>query len=635
MDTRQFERNNLDRAASPYLKQHADNPVWWQEWQPEVLAYAKENGKPVLLSVGYATCHWCHVMAAEVFSDPTAAAALNAAFVAIKIDRQERPDIDRWAMDFMVRNYGQGGWPLNVFMTAAGAPFAAATYIPLRPAHGQPGFVSYLDRVMEFYGQHGDSIPAYGLGWSGKADTAPIVMQERNGKALLDDPVIAQHLATYQAALDANWGGFGEGQKFPPHSSLLFLVQLASVMEGTELDSIRDLISNTLDQMRSGGLHDHLQGGFFRYCTDSSWTIPHFEKMLYDQAQLLWTYALAARVWDRPDYAATARGVLRCLRESFLEDGLFISGLDADTNHHEGATYLWHLAEIEGIVGPEGLERLRGEFHLSEGGNFEGLNHLILRNRRPAPTADSTCITELERRTDGDRGLLLAARRLRPQPTRDSLIVTGWNALAGIALVQAWRLLDDRQALEEAQDLFDRLLALHYKDGHLARSSLGVHCNNTQYLEDASALLLLAGYLHEEDQSRGTIMEELKTLVLSFKTAKGWLESRNADFFEIPAAGFDSPLPSSASLAEAALVRADLVLVGTYRPCAPGLPLRNDFQSWAWLHAQGILPVAGTPEVQKWSALPLGAVQHQADASSICRLGRCEFGAATGPQPGY
>jgi hypothetical protein len=202
--------------------------------------------------------------------------------------------------------------------------------------------------------------------------------------------------------------------------------------------------------------------------------------------------------------------------------------------------------------------------------------------------------------------------------------------LAGVALVQAWRLLGDRQALEEAKTLFDRLLALHYKDGCLARSSLEGNLNNTQYLEDAAAMLLLAGYLHEEDRSRGTIVEELKSLVLSYKTSKGWLEARNADFFNIPAAAFDSPLPSSASLAEAALVRAELVLTGAYIPCAPGLALRNDFQSWAWLHAQGFLPVAGAPEVLPWTALPPGAIQHQADTASICRLGRCQAGVGSG-----
>jgi len=611
MDSMQFERNNLDKAASPYLLQHADNPVWWQEWSPETLAWAEESGKPVLLSVGYATCHWCHVMAAEVFSNPEAAAALNAAFIAIKIDRQERPDIDHWAMDFMTRNYGQGGWPLNVFMTPAGAPFAAATYIPIRPAHGLPGFVAYLDRVLEFYGQHGDTIPAHELGWSGKPEPVPTLMPDWNGRAVLDDPVIGLHLDTYGAALDITWGGFGEGQKFPPHSSLLFLLQLALGADPAGRDRIRNLIGNTLDQMRTGGLHDHLQGGFFRYCTDSAWTIPHFEKMLYDQAQLLWIYTLAARVWDRPDYAETARGVLRCLRESFLEDGLFISGLDADTDHHEGATYLWSLAQIKELVGPEGLERLHGEFHISEGGNFEGLNHLILKKHR-------------HDKSNGDRELLLAARKRRTQPTKDSLIVTGWNALAGIALVQAWRLLGDRQALEDAKLLFDRILARHYMDGQLARSSLGGDFNNTHYLEDAAAMLLFAGFLHEEDRGRGAILEELRTLVSSFRIDKGWLAARNADFFEIPATGFDSPLPSSASLAEAALVRADLVLSGTYRPCAPGSALRNDFQSWAWLHAQGILPVAGAPEVLPWSALPLGAVQHQADVASICRLGSCQ-----------
>jgi uncharacterized protein YyaL (SSP411 family) len=614
MESTNFTRNNLGLAASPYLRQHAGNPVWWQEWSPDVLRHAAGSGKLLFVSVGYATCHWCHVMAAEVFSDKDAADALNSAFVCIKVDRQERPDLDRYLMDFMTLNYGQGGWPLNVVLTPAAAPFAAATYIPLRSGYGRMGFVDYLERILAFYKEKGALIGAFDI---------PAPDDDGN---VTGDKVIDARVSAWKRAMDAEWGGLGSGQKFPPHASLLFFLYAAAGADPASpgpaaADDIRALIEPSLDMMNSGGLHDHLQGGFYRYCTDREWTIPHFEKMLYDQALLLWVYALAARLFDRPDYAATARGVLRCLRDSFAHDGLFISGLDADTEHHEGATYLWSSGELRGLLGADEFSALEGVFQISEQGNFEGKNHLVMKNRRPGPGAASSL-------SENTRELLLSARRKRPQPEPDGLVVASWNALAGIALVQAWRLLGDRQALDDAIRLFELLLERHYSDGRLYRSSFGGRLNGTTYLEDAAAMLLFAGFLHEEDRSRGGIMAELKALVLSFRDGADadarWLESRNADFRSIPAGGFDSPLPSSSSLAEAALARADLVVSGTAAACSPGSPLQADFRSWAWLHTAGIVPVAGSPEVLPWSRLPPCTVQYQADVASLCRYGRCE-----------
>lgn len=609
MESITFTRNNLDLAASPYLRQHAGNPVWWQEWSPEVLKHAVDSGKPLFVSVGYATCHWCHVMAAEVFSDHDAADALNSDFVCIKVDRQERPDLDRYLMDFMTLNYGQGGWPLNVVLTPAAAPFAAATYIPLRSSYGRMGFADYLKRVIAFYREKGAMVGTF---------DSPVPDDDETGTEL---GVIDARVSAWKRSLDAQWGGLESAQKFPPHASLLFLLYAAAGAEPAAAEEIRALVEPTLDMMDSGGLHDHLQGGFLRYCTDRAWTIPHFEKMLYDQAQLLWVYALAARLFDRPDYAATARGVLRCLRDSFARDGLFIAGLDADTEHHEGATYLWTSGELRGLLGADEFSALEAVFQISEQGNFDGKNHLVMKHRRPGPGATSSL-------SETTREQLLSIRRRRPQPEADGLVVTAWNALAGIALVQAWRLLGDRQALYDAARLFDLLLERHYSDGHLYRSSFGGRLNGTTYLEDAAAMLLFAGFLHEEDRSRGGIIAELKAVVLTFRDGADanarWLESRNADFMSIPAGGFDSPSPSSYSLAEAALARTDLVVSGTAAPCSPGSPLQADFRSWAWLHTAGVVPIAGSPRVLPWSSLPPGTVQYQADTASLCRYGRCE-----------
>jgi len=544
-----------------------------------------------------------------VFSDPGAADALNSGFVCVKVDRQERPDLDRYLMEFMTINYGQGGWPLNVVLTPGGAPFAAATYIPLRAAYGRVGFVDYLERVLDFYRKQGSGVKPFEI--PAQADEGA----DEGGGAL------EARLSAWRRALDPEWGGLGNGQKFPPHTSLLFLLYAAAGADPAVSDRIRALVEPTLDLMSSGGLHDHLQGGFFRYCTDREWIIPHFEKMLYDQAQLLWVYALAARLFGRPDYAETARGVLRCLRDSFAQDGLFIAGLDADTEHHEGATYLWSVDELGGLLGAGERAELEAVFRISERGNFEGRNHLVMRNRRPGPSPGASL-------SEGTRTLLLDARNKRPQPEPDGLVVTSWNALAGIALVQAWRLLGDGRALEDARRLFEALIARHYTDGRLYRSSFDGRLNGTTYLEDAAAMLLFAGFLHEEDRSRGGIITELKALTLSFRDgAEGedsWLESRNADFRRIPAGGFDSPHPSSSSLARAALARADIVVSGKAAACSPGLPLQADFRSWAWLHTAGVVPIAGSPEVLPWSALPPCTVQHPADVAVLCRYGRCE-----------
>ncbi len=252
MQSADFHRNNLDRSASAYLRQHAANPVWWQEWSPGVLKHAAENGRPLFVSVGYATCHWCHVMASEVFSDPGAADALNSGFVCVKVDRQERPDLDRYLMEFMTINYGQGGWPLNVVLTPGGAPFAAATYIPLRAAYGRVGFVDYLERVLDFYRKQGSGVKPFEV--PAQADEGA----DEGGGAL------EARLSAWRRALDPEWGGLGNGQKFPPHTSLLFLLYAAAGADPAVSDRIRALVEPTLDLMMSGCLHDHLEGVFFR-----------------------------------------------------------------------------------------------------------------------------------------------------------------------------------------------------------------------------------------------------------------------------------------------------------------------------------------------------------------------------------
>ncbi|HKJ85050.1 MAG TPA: DUF255 domain-containing protein, partial [Spirochaetia bacterium] len=378
-----FSRNNLDHASSPYLRQHAENPVWWQEWNEETLEFARANDRILFVSVGYSTCHWCHVMARGAFSDPDSARVLNRRFLPIKIDREQRPDIDHYLMSFLVGTTGSGGWPLNAFLTPDGKPFFAMTYASTEPRFNTPAFSDILERVIEFYAEHRNEIAPFELnrdhsrvseptlaalnalttsGGASSPDELPVAMISDE-----DEREALTRTADLERAYDRVHGGFGNSQKFPPHSPLLFL-QYAHAAGIS--DEAATMVTGTLDAMMTRGLHDHLQGGFFRYTVDNDWTVPHFEKMLYDQALLLWNYSIASRLFDRAGYRETARGIIRSLEQTFRVGAGYASAHDADTDHREGATYIWKLEEIEQALTAEEFDAMLREFSLSADGNF-------------------------------------------------------------------------------------------------------------------------------------------------------------------------------------------------------------------------------------------------------------------------
>ncbi|MFW5994764.1 MAG: thioredoxin domain-containing protein, partial [Spirochaetia bacterium] len=331
-------RNALDEAQSPYLRQHRHNPVHWQQWSNEAFDYAAEHDLIVFVSVGYSTCHWCHVMAEGAFSHPDVAAYLNRHFVSIKVDREERPDIDQYLMSFLVDTTGQGGWPLNAFLSPKQETFFAMTYAPA-PDDPRAGtmmsFDAVLERVHEFYHQKKDQLGVYEPSRGTGASPGSISLTDKIdlGDVHPAGVDIAPIVDTISSAYDWQWGGFGGGPKFPPHSTLLWMLNAhaaarsggappASPEAGADEDTparLEDMLRLLLDTMARRGLHDHLQGGFYRYCVDGRWTIPHFEEMLYDQALLLWAYASAAFELGEPRYAAVAAGIVRCLNETFLE----------------------------------------------------------------------------------------------------------------------------------------------------------------------------------------------------------------------------------------------------------------------------------------------------------------------------
>lgn len=611
------ERNVLDQAASPYLRQHRDNPVWWQEWSPETLAAAQESGKPLFVSVGYATCHWCHVMAAEAFSDDQVAAALNAEFICIKVDREERPDIDHFLMQFLLATRGHGGWPLNVFLTPEVKPMLALTYMPVVERNGMPGFVDILERVLEFYGKRRHDLPTFDL-WQGSADAV-------NGPTAGETPNpgetqgFTHRLDNLVRRGDHEWGGFGLDAKFPPHSSLLYLLfgVAAYRHEGAER-----FLRHTLDVIARRGLHDHLQGGFFRYCVDRTWTIPHFEKMLYDQAMLLWVFAQAARLFDNRQYRQVARRVVTALEETFrLSSGAYASGHDADTDHEEGATYLWSTEELTTAVG----EQTALPFELQPGGNFEGSHHLILTADQPLSSDDDTV-----------RTTLLDHRRRRPQPERDDKVITSWNALAGIGLIEAWRATGDKTLLDRARSLYAALQETNQRaDERWIRSSLGATQNDREFLEDYAAILLLETYLLEDAETatdRETLriaMERDANALQQFHTDRGWAVSRVSDIEPVPADDFDSPTPSPTGLTEMALQRR-AILAGDVIPAPPLRPeMQSDFSNLAVAVATGewyFIEHSGPPQ---WRELPLHTIFVRAEPASWCFRGICYPGEFT------
>ncbi|MRR19873.1 thioredoxin domain-containing protein, partial [bacterium] len=537
-----WARNNLDRSSSPYLQQHAGNPIWWQEWSRETLDHALAENKPLLVSVGYSTCHWCHVMAAEAFSDKETADYLNTSFISIKVDREQRPDIDQYMMHFIQALTGSGGWPLNVFLTADLRPVHALTYAPAKSAGNRNSFLGIARAVSDYLHSNTSNIRPF----SATDEEAPHA----------DADQLTESLAEYY---DQGYGGFGTGQKFPPHSSLLFMLYQLSVEQD---DSLSGMVTTTLDAMMLRGLNDHLQGGIYRYCVDREWTIPHFEKMLYDQAMALWSYSLACRLTGSEHYRTMADKIVKCLDDTFLNEGMFVSAFNADTDHKEGATYLWSADEIASLLTQEEFTRFLEVYHVTGEGNFEGLNHLIRKN--------SDRIDSIEEK-------LLNARLKRSQPSRDDKILSGLNALTAVALLQAGRHLDRPELEGRAAELVWRLLETFWDGSSLGHSYYEGKLQRQSFLSDAAALLLAVTMLWETDESWGEVMGTLADYVKTFREDGKWVESRADDFRIVYASWFDHPVPSAVSMAEMALTRFALLTGGEVTPAHFRRPYQSDF----------------------------------------------------------
>ena len=435
--------NHLAQETSPYLRQHKDNPVHWRPWGAAAFAEAKKTGKPILLSVGYAACHWCHVMAHESFEDPDTAAVMNELFVNIKVDREERPDVDAIYMNALHLIGEQGGWPLTMFLTPDAEPFWGGTYFPKHQRYGRPAFVDVLKTVAHTFHQQPDRVRS-------NADSLRSRLQPSHPKgdtAALDDATLDNWTRRFLAAVDPALGGMRGAPKFPQTQffSLLWRGALRYAVE-----SLKDAVDVTLTHICQGGIYDHLGGGFARYSVDERWLVPHFEKMLYDNALLI---DLMTEVWredKNPLYATRiAETAQWALREMTVKGGGFAASLDADSEGEEGKFYVWTLDEVAGALGPDDARLFAGIYDITSSGNFEGKT--ILNRLGDVNLKDG----ETERRLAAMRETLLKRRSLRIRPSFDDKVLADWNGLMIAALANAATAFDNTEWLEAAESAFD------------------------------------------------------------------------------------------------------------------------------------------------------------------------------------
>ena len=456
--------NRLANETSPYLLQHADNPVDWYPWGEEAFAKARAEDKPILLSVGYSACHWCHVMAHESFEDEATAALMNDWFVNIKVDREERPDVDGIYMLAVQALTGRGGWPMTVFMTADRQPFYAGTYYPPKDGHGLPSFGRVMESLHRAWIEERPKILASAEGITEHLNAASLRGRVEEGFELTPDMADAA-VAHFAQVFDSEWGGFGDAPKFPSPPNLEFL--LAHHARTGDPDAL-GMVTSTLRAMASGGMYDQLGGGFSRYSVDGRWLIPHFEKMLYDNAQLVRVYLHAWQLTGDPFFQRIVRETLAYLvREMRDADGGFYAAQDADSEGIEGKYFVWTQPELEDALG-EDWPLFAACHDIGEEGNFHDPHHpdltgrsVVSRRYDPVPTAEALEIPveELEQRLEAARRILFRVRSSRIRPGLDDKVLTSWNGLALAAFAEAARVLGDaayRQVAEETAAFMQR-----------------------------------------------------------------------------------------------------------------------------------------------------------------------------------
>ena len=539
--------NALAQETSPYLRQHAENPVDWLPWGPAALARARAEDKPLLVSIGYSACHWCHVMERESFEDPRTAAVMNEGFVCVKVDREERPDIDAIYMEAVQGMTGHGGWPLNVFLTPEQLPFYGGTYFPPDARHGMPAWTQVLQAIAESWEANREEIRAGGERLrerlSGGAQLSP-------SSEPLDERALDQAVATLAESFDARHGGFGRAPKFPQAPVLEFLLLR---------DAGRTMALTTLHAMAGGGIHDQLGGGFARYSVDASWTVPHFEKMLYDNALLARAYLHGWQASGEERLRDVCVDTLEwALQEMRGPEGGFYSALDADSEGVEGRFYVWTVAELREVLG-EDTDAAIAWFGATEQGNFEDPHHPqpglnVLTDRGASP--DEATRTRI-------RETLLRARDTRVRPALDDKRLTSWNALMISTFADAGAALGDRRYLDAAVACAE-FLQSQMRDGRgrLLRTYNDGQAKIDAYLEDHAFLLEALIALFEATCEERWFHH---AVALADEIIARFADPEHGGFFSTSADGEalivrrkdleDSPIPSGSSSAAVGLLR--------------------------------------------------------------------------------
>lgn len=550
-----MESNHLINESSPYLLQHAHNPVDWYPWGEKAFARAKSEDKAILLSVGYATCHWCHVMAHESFEDPATAALMNHHFINIKLDREERPDIDSIYMNALQAMRGAGGWPMTIVMTPEGVPFFAGTYFPKEARYGQPAFTTVLQSLAKAWQNDRATI----------VQSAQVLhqqlkdMMEAGFRPHEDEPQQAwleQALKQLEQHFDSQNGGFGDAPKFPPHGILKFLL--------TQEKNYSSMAHYSLERMAQGGIYDQLGGGFCRYSVDRYWRVPHFEKMLYDNAQLLSQYSRAYQQQAKPRYREVVAETVAWLnREMRHDEGGFFCALDADSDGVEGKFYRWQDEELDELLGEADAKLIKAYFEVTMMGNFEGYNVLNTPHSK-GEVAQRFGMTpqNLERKLVYAKQVLFEARATREKPARDDKILCSWNGLLLQGLAEAGRIFQREDWLSEASELAAFMQKTFYREGRLYHVYTPTgELKVLGLLEDyAYSIIGLVSLYQSSYESRWLLWAlELAEQMITF-----FYDSEAGNFYSTPHDGetlivrpkdfFDQALPSDNAAAAEALL---------------------------------------------------------------------------------
>ena len=553
--------NRLAQETSPYLQQHQHNPVDWYPWGEEAFARSRQENKPIFLSVGYSTCYWCHVMERECFENAAIAEVMNRHFINIKVDREERADVDQLYMTAVQVMTGQGGWPMSVWLTPDLKPFYGGTYFPPTDGHGRPGFARLLEALAAAYHDRPDDLKR-------SVDEMVGIMHKLAAppprEAPLDADTIDRLVRASADDYEPRFGGFGDAPKFPRETLLKLLLTWIDLKPAAdeERETVAKRLRHTLDAMANGGIRDHLGGGFHRYSTDAKWLVPHFEIMLYDQAMLAPVYARAARILHEPRYATVARGICDfVLREMTGTHGEFFTAIDAEVDHREGQNYLWTPEQVADVLGDAEATRFGKIYGLDRGPNFADPHHsngvpeqnILYLPDGPAQESDPEIIAM--------RLKLRQARARRKQPLLDTKVLTSWNAMMTEALAIVSRELDEPGYRDAAVRGVDYLLRQHVHDSLMVfRSSRHGQVKHAGFLDDYAYLATALLELHattRDPRWRTQADATTKTMRRSFADPAGgalfFTPDTATDLFVRQKSGVDSPLPSGNACAAIAL----------------------------------------------------------------------------------